>query len=144
MSLWRLRVFELMYFVNKVENLHAGLSKRPSRFDRKYGFNNPSMDERTKYCEYWRQTLLDKPAATTPDDLPQHIASMTDGFSFAYLKEAYVASLLTLVRQSEDGELAAAEDKSEEEDRKWGKFGSLLEQQVASLREDFDGGATQE
>lgn len=37
-----------------VDKLDAGLSKRPSRFDRKYRFNNPSFDDRPRYCEYWR------------------------------------------------------------------------------------------
>ncbi len=37
-----------------VEKLDAGLSKRPSRFDRKYCFENPSFEDRVRYCEYWR------------------------------------------------------------------------------------------
>ena len=37
-----------------VEKLDAGLSKRPSRFDRKYCFGNPSYQDRVRYCEYWR------------------------------------------------------------------------------------------
>ena len=37
-----------------VDKLDPGLSKRPSRFDRKYRFNNPSFEERVRYCEFWR------------------------------------------------------------------------------------------
>lgn len=37
-----------------VDKLDAGLSKRPSRFDRKYCFENPSFEDRVRYCEYWR------------------------------------------------------------------------------------------
>ena len=37
-----------------VDKLDAGLSKRPSRFDRKYRFNNPSFEDGVRYCEYWR------------------------------------------------------------------------------------------
>ncbi len=37
-----------------------------------------------------------------PPAAAHHIASITDGFSFAYLKESYVASLLMLVRNSAD------------------------------------------
>lgn len=77
--------------------------------------------------------LSSKPAAATPSSLPSHVASITDGFSFAYLKEAYVASLLTLLRDSAE-DMKPAED---EENRKWGRFGNLLQQQVASLREDI-------
>ena len=37
-----------------VDKLDAGLSKRPSRFDRKYCFENPSFEDRVRYGEYWR------------------------------------------------------------------------------------------
>lgn len=40
-----------------VDKLDPGLSKRPSRFDRKYGFDNPSFDDRVRYCEYWGYVL---------------------------------------------------------------------------------------
>lgn len=118
---------------NDLDKLHHGLSKRPSRFDRKYCFSNPSFEERVRYCEYWSKKLSSKPAAATPSTLPHHIASITDGFSFAYLKEAYVASLLTLVRDLAL-EVMPAE---EEDDRKWGRFGNLLQQQAVALREDI-------
>lgn len=39
-----------------VERLDPGISKRPSRFDRKYHFNLPATPERVKYCDYWRQS----------------------------------------------------------------------------------------
>ena len=45
----------LMYMLlTKVERLDPGISKRPSRFDRKYLFDLPSLAERVQYCEYWR------------------------------------------------------------------------------------------
>ena len=37
-----------------VERLDPGISKRPSRFDRKYHFTLPAMPERVQYCDYWR------------------------------------------------------------------------------------------
>ena len=37
-----------------VDKLDPGLSKRPSRIDRKYCFSNPSYEDRVRYCEYWR------------------------------------------------------------------------------------------
>lgn len=37
-----------------VDKLDPGLSKRPSRFDRKYCFSNPSLEDRTRYCQTWR------------------------------------------------------------------------------------------
>ena len=58
---------------------------------------------------------------------------MTEGFSFAYLKEAFVGSLLTVVRDSAE-ETPPAE---EEEDREWGRFGNVIQKQVIALREDI-------
>ena len=58
---------------------------------------------------------------------------MTEGFSFAYLKEAFIASLLTLVRESAEETPPAAE----EDDREWGRFGNVLQKQVNTLREDI-------
>lgn len=60
---------------------------------------------------------------------------MTEGFSFAYLKEAYIASLLTLGREAADGVIP----DEEEDDRKWGRLGNLLQKQVVDLREEMVG-----
>lgn len=79
------------------------------------------------------QKLSGRPAAAMPSTVPHHIASITDGFSFAYLKETYIASLLTLVQYSAKEDMPA----ETEDDRKWGRFGNLLQQQVATLREDI-------
>ena len=49
------------------------------------------------------------------------------------MKEAFVASLLTLVHDSAE-DVTPAE---EEDDREWGRFGNLLQKQVVSLREDL-------
>lgn len=49
------------------------------------------------------------------------------------MKEAFVASLLTLVRDSAE-DVTPAE---EEDDREWGRFGNLLQKQVVALREDL-------
>lgn len=77
--------------------------------------------------------LSSKPAATAPPTVPYHIASITDGFSFAYLKEVYVVSLLMLVQNSAEDIMAA----EAEGDRQLGTFGSLLQQQAVALRKDI-------
>ena len=61
------------------------------------------------------------------------MASITDGFSFAYLKEAYVASLLTLVHASAEDAVAAEEEDGQD----WGRLGKLLKTQAAALRKDM-------
>ena len=49
------------------------------------------------------------------------------------MKEAFVASLLTLVRDSAEG-IAPTE---EEDIGAWGRFGNVLQKQVVALREDI-------
>jgi ATP-dependent Zn protease len=84
---------------NFLDRLDPGLSKRPSRFDRKYIFPIPNEHERTLYCEFWRQKLQNKPKINFPQKLCPAMAHITDGFSFAFLQECFVATLLTLARE---------------------------------------------
>ena len=90
----------LQIFTNKlnkiVDLLDPGIAKRPSRFDRKYLFPLPSVDERVQYCEYWRSKLKSNNKIEFPKRLTVAIAEITDKFSFAYMKEAFVAALLAL------------------------------------------------
>ena len=82
---------------NNLEKLDPAISKRPSRFDRKYHFKLPAEAERAAYCEYWRRQLADNPIFDFPPSLSPAIANVTEGFSFAYLKELFVTALLVLV-----------------------------------------------
>lgn len=87
---------------NHLDRLDPGVAKRPSRFDRKYYFPNPDMYERELYCEYWRTKLGENEDIEFPARLNQAIASITKGFSFAYIQEAFVASLLAIAGENED------------------------------------------
>ena len=82
---------------NYLERLDAGISKRPGRFDRKYHFTLPVLPERVKYCEYWRFKLAKNNKIDFPPKLSEAIADITEGFSFAYLKEIFITSLLMIV-----------------------------------------------
>ena len=86
---------------NHLDQLDEGLANRPSRFDRKYNFPVPDFDERVLYAEYWREKLKTKPV-DFPKALSTKIAKITEDFSFAYMKEAFVASLLALARADSD------------------------------------------
>ncbi|KAL9032086.1 MAG: hypothetical protein Q9180_006707 [Flavoplaca navasiana] len=109
---------------NHLERLDPGIRKRPSRFDRKFLFDLPDEHERILYCEYWRRKLGadddtngktireemgmeydkdddDDPDIEFPHLLCKPIASITAGFSFAYIQEAFVASLLAIA--ADDG-----------------------------------------
>ena len=83
---------------NHLDRLDPGLAKRPSRFDRKYLFPNPNAEEREKYMVYWQTKLSDNHDLEFPDKLCPAVAKITNGFSFAYLQEAMVASLLAIAR----------------------------------------------
>jgi ATP-dependent 26S proteasome regulatory subunit len=87
------------------------LQKRPSRFDRKYYFPDPDMDQRIAYCRFWQRKLADNKDIEFPDKLCKAIAEITDGFSFAYIQEAFVAALIVIARDSEGlGQWESAKD----------------------------------
>ncbi|KAL8781292.1 MAG: hypothetical protein Q9213_006067 [Squamulea squamosa] len=100
---------------NHLERLDPGIRKRPSRFDRKYLFGLPGTEERIAYCEFWRKKLGKgdnskdngeaseaDPDIEFPESLCKAIAGITGGFSFAYIQEAFVASLLAIAGAEED------------------------------------------
>ncbi|KAL5424679.1 hypothetical protein PMIN04_003062 [Paraphaeosphaeria minitans] len=105
---------------NHLHKLDPAIAKRPSRFDRKYHFRLPGEKERTLYAEYWRQKLLRRnDGLEFPEELCGVVAQLTEGFSFAYLKELFVMALLSLVRgfKGDDFEIVdAAEAESAPED----------------------------
>ncbi|KAI0428047.1 P-loop containing nucleoside triphosphate hydrolase protein [Xylaria sp. FL1042] len=89
---------------NHLERLDPGISKRPSRFDRKYFFPDPDLEQRIAYCKFWQRKLADNKDIEFPDKLCKAIAEITDKFSFAYMQEAFVAALLAIARRSKGGE----------------------------------------
>lgn len=99
---------------NHLDRLDPGISKRPSRFDRKYYFSNPDYAQRVQYCKFWQGKLADNKDLDFPDKLCDKIAEITDKFSFAYMQEAFVASLLAIASRG-------GKDKNEEEQkaRRW-------------------------
>ncbi|KAL8937008.1 MAG: hypothetical protein Q9216_004637 [Gyalolechia sp. 2 TL-2023] len=121
---------------NHLDRLDPGLSSRPSRFDRKYLFPLPSEHERTLYCEYWRDKLKSKPAIKFPRKLSPAIAGITKDFSFAYLQEAFVATLLAIAgHRSEDGVRGGGDDEGGDLDdyELWRE----MKNQVKALRDDM-------
>jgi transitional endoplasmic reticulum ATPase len=83
---------------NNLDALDPAISKRPSRFDRKYHFHLPGEQERTSYCQFWRRKLADSDMVDFQEELCPIIAKLSEGFSFAYLKELFVWALLTIAR----------------------------------------------
>jgi transitional endoplasmic reticulum ATPase len=99
---------------NHLNRLDPAVTKRPSRFDRKYHFKLPNVDERVAYCQYWREKFFASKAVDFPEDICHVVANLTDGFSFAYLKELFITSLLILTKDGDDEESEITEDQSEE------------------------------
>ncbi|KAF8557041.1 P-loop containing nucleoside triphosphate hydrolase protein [Imleria badia] len=87
---------------NHFDRLDAGLSNRPSRFDRKYLFDDPDYQERVLYVKYWQGKLKDNDEISFPESLVEEVADLTQGFSFAYLKEAFMSTLVRITNASDD------------------------------------------
>jgi hypothetical protein len=102
---------------NHPERIDAAIVDRPSRFDRKYAFGLPGEDERRRYVEQWNAGL--DPELRLDDDEIANVAALTDAFSYAYLKELFVSSLMRWV-----GDESA-------------RFGALLAGQVGMLRDQL-------
>jgi AAA+ superfamily predicted ATPase len=77
---------------NHPQKLDPSILDRPSRFDRKYYFHLPAETERLAYIAEWNQEL--QPALRVSETAAQRIVSETEGFSFAYLKELFVAAMV--------------------------------------------------
>ncbi len=84
---------------NHPERIDPAIVDRPSRFDRKYHFDLPTIVERRTYLTFWQHRLADETSWTA-----QHVDELvdrTEGFSFAYLKELVVSSLLRWMHDSQ-------------------------------------------
>ena len=138
---------------NYLDRLDPGLSRRPSRFDRKYFFPLPNQHERTLYAQFWREKVKKRTqdSIAFPEKICSAIADITGGFSFAYMQEAFVATLLALARDSSDdeagfegaedvGDLTTLRGGGEEDphdDLNGYKLWRVIKTQVKSLRDDM-------
>lgn len=97
------------------------------------------------YAEYWRKKLKNKPAIEFPKTLCSAVADITDDFSFAYMKEAFVATLLDLARNHATGD-TSDEDGDSDDDNNDGldkyKFWKVFKVQVKILRDEMDSGSS--
>lgn len=82
---------------NHIDRLDTSITKRPSRFDRKFHFKTPSEHERRLYCQYWQSKLQSNQDIDFTYEVCQAVAAATEGFTFAYLKELFVQTLLVSV-----------------------------------------------
>jgi hypothetical protein len=89
---------------NHPERLDPAILDRPSRFDRKYPFDLPELPERKAYIDMWNSSL--QSALRLPDEATHKLAELTEGFSFAYLKELFLSSMMRWISGKQQGTMA--------------------------------------
>ncbi len=88
---------------NHPGKIDDALLKRPSRFDRVFHIGLPGPEERREYCRrlLGRSTLAERiTPALDIESLARRMAEKSDGFTPAYLKEAFVSAAL---QRAQDG-----------------------------------------
>lgn len=83
---------------NYPERLDPSIMDRPSRFDRKYEFGLPGFSERAEYLRLWSESQVNELRLT--ENGVQQVANITNGFSFAYLKELCIAAVMAWMNSS--------------------------------------------
>jgi hypothetical protein len=86
---------------NHPERLDPAILDRPSRFDRKYYFNLPAAAERLQFVEAKNETL--QPQMRLSEEGIIAVVELTEGFSFAYLKELFLSSMMEWIDGMKSG-----------------------------------------
>ncbi|MEP6753962.1 MAG: ATP-binding protein [Chthonomonadales bacterium] len=89
---------------NHPERIDSSILDRPSRFDRKYQFELPAPEERAAYLEMWNAQM--EAELRVADEGIAEIITLTDGFSFAYLKELFVSSIMRWINRTRGEDMA--------------------------------------
>jgi transitional endoplasmic reticulum ATPase len=85
---------------NHIDKIDESIRSRPSRFDRKYGFDLPARDDRVRYAEHWRKKLADNEDIEFTDEMCQVVADLTPEYSYAYMQEVFISSLMVVARKA--------------------------------------------
>jgi ATPase family associated with various cellular activities (AAA) len=109
---------------NHPERLDPSILDRPSRFDRKYPFDLPEPPERLAYIIHWNASLED--TLRISDEVAAELSVLTEGFSFAYLKELFLSSMMRWISQPQQGTME-----------------EVMKSQVTTLREQMASTQTQ-
>jgi AAA+ superfamily predicted ATPase len=88
---------------NHPKKLDPSILERPSRFDRKYYFQLPAETERLAYIAKWNEEL--QPELRVSDAGAAAVVGATEGFSFAYLKELFVTSMVQWISSGGSGSM---------------------------------------
>jgi hypothetical protein len=110
---------------NHPEKLDPAILDRPSRFDRKYHFGLPGLRERLAYINHWNQRLQFELRLTEAEEVA--VAECTDRFSYAYLKELFLSSMMEWIDDHGSGQAS-------------GSMGEALLERAALLRKQLSKG----
>ncbi len=91
----------LLATTNHPEKLDPAILDRPSRFDRKYHFPLPALEERVHYIALWNASFHDQMHLS--EQTIGALAEATQNFSFAYLKELFLSSMMKWMDGPEKG-----------------------------------------
>ena len=83
---------------NHPERIDSAIMDRPSRFDRKYHFELPDLESRKQFLDQWQQQLASETAWDASE--VQSVAAVTEGFSFAYLKELVISAVMKWMHET--------------------------------------------
>jgi SpoVK/Ycf46/Vps4 family AAA+-type ATPase len=83
---------------NHPDRLDPAILDRPSRFDRKYYFDLPGEAERSSYITAWNKEL--QPELSLSEETAAEVVEQTEGFSFAYMKELFLSSMMQWMAMS--------------------------------------------
>jgi len=86
---------------NHPERLDPSILDRPSRFDRKYPFNLPEFEERVAYITMWNANLQEEMRISAT--MVRRLSEVTGGFSFAYLKELFLSTMMRWIARPQLG-----------------------------------------
>ncbi|KAB8338885.1 hypothetical protein FH972_021829 [Carpinus fangiana] len=137
---------------NHLNKLDPAIAKRPSRFDRKYFFNSPALAERQAYAQYWGRKLSRNKNMEWDDSIGEAVGLLTEGFSYAYLKELFMTTLFVLASGRMRRRGAAATDESDTATKDAGSLSvaalplhlaeknlvQIMTRHIATLREEMN------
>jgi len=96
---------------NHPDRIDSAIIDRPSRFDRKYHFNLPAFEERLEFLTGWQRKLADETEWKSEETAA--IATSTEGFSFAYLKELIISSVMKWMQDPSEDFASTANGQAE-------------------------------
>lgn len=91
---------------NDPARLDPALVNRPSRFDRRYAFELPEATDRANYLAFFTSSLDDSLRLTTEES--RLLGEQTEGFSYAYLKELVLSSMMSWISDGKKSDFATA------------------------------------